>query len=65
MFMTASEALSTEFNCESSDENIAMPAIMSSKSSSSSLLSQKRSAASASAADCYNMSLGAGPLWWS
>ncbi|XP_030756339.1 LOW QUALITY PROTEIN: ornithine decarboxylase antizyme [Sitophilus oryzae] len=29
------------------------------------MLSQKRSAASVSAADCFNMSLGAGPLWWS
>lgn len=29
------------------------------------MLSSKRSASSASEADCYNMSLGAGPLWWS
>lgn len=31
----------------------------------STLLSSKRSASSASEAECYNMSLGAGPLWWS
>lgn len=58
MFMTVNH----EF---SSNSNNAMPAIMSSNFNSSALLSQKRSADSASDADCYNMSLGAGPLWWS
>lgn len=40
-----------------------MPAMLSSNSKS--MLSNKRSASSSTEADCYNMSLGAGPLWWS
>ncbi|XP_018576023.1 LOW QUALITY PROTEIN: ornithine decarboxylase antizyme 1 [Anoplophora glabripennis] len=64
MFISASEAVnsdtSTDANISNSEE--AMPAVI---SSNSMLLSSKRSASSASEADCYNMSLGAGPLWWS
>ncbi|XP_066143857.1 LOW QUALITY PROTEIN: ornithine decarboxylase antizyme 2 [Euwallacea fornicatus] len=63
MFMTLTEVFSTDLN---SDENSSiMPAIMSSNCSASALLSQKRSAASVTDAECFNMSLGAGPLWWS
>lgn len=63
MIISASEAL----NCsESSNCDLeAMPALIKSSSSDNWLLSSKRSAASASQADCFNMSLGAGPLWWS
>ncbi|ENN73355.1 hypothetical protein YQE_10035, partial [Dendroctonus ponderosae] len=63
MFMTLNEVFTSDFNCD--DNNLKMPAIMSSNCNASALLSKKRSAASVTEAECYNMSLGAGPLWWS
>ncbi|XP_074035681.1 LOW QUALITY PROTEIN: ornithine decarboxylase antizyme [Leptinotarsa decemlineata] len=62
MLISVSEAVQSESSIDGNQGDEAMPAIM---SSNSSLLSSKRSASSSSEADCYNMSLGAGPLWWS
>ncbi|XP_044265064.1 LOW QUALITY PROTEIN: ornithine decarboxylase antizyme 1 [Tribolium madens] len=61
MFISAIEAVNSDSSTDSNSDQ-AMPAIL---SSNSSMLSSKRPACSASEADCYNMSLGAGPLWWS
>jgi len=67
MIISASEALSSSNSSESNiSSNLeAMPAILKSSNSEEFILSSKRSALSASSADCFNVSLGAGPLWWS
>ncbi|XP_056638782.1 LOW QUALITY PROTEIN: ornithine decarboxylase antizyme 1 [Diorhabda sublineata] len=62
MLISALQAFSFDQSTEIYSEED-MPAIMS--NTTNSLLSSKRSASSVSEADCYNMSLGAGPLWWS
>ncbi|KAK9883916.1 hypothetical protein WA026_004859 [Henosepilachna vigintioctopunctata] len=58
MFMTLSEAINSDSNPVSNNSEEAMPAMLSSNSKS--MLSNKRSASSATEADCYNM--GAPPL---
>jgi len=67
MIISAVEAVNSESSTDgnkSNSEAEAMPAILSSKNLST-MSNSKRTACSASEADCYNMSLGAGPLWWS
>jgi len=67
MIISATEALSSSDSSDryKSSNLEAMPAILKSSHSEEFILSSKRSALSASSADCFNVSLGAGPLWWS
>lgn len=62
MLMTISEANNSNIEIDKSDSE-AMPGDMNCYSQS--LLSTKRSAFSLTEAETSNMTLGAGPLWWS
>lgn len=64
MNFSASEALSNPDNSESNHLE-EMLAVLKRNNMEEFMLNSKRSAMSASFADCFKVSLGTGPLWWS
>ena len=64
MSISASEALSSTDISESNNLED-MLAVLKRNNMEEFMLNSKRSAMSASFADCFKVSLGTGPLWWS